>query len=514
MRGVVKFIPSPQPSPRRGEGVWRLPLKAAYYMSVIKFISSRFHAVKTLPRSIKAMRFVAIVGIAIAVAALIIAMSVGRGFEKKYIEGLLNFNAHIVIMSTNEIDKPYQLMNELNALRIRSEDERRELARWKWIIPLQASLIQSIEGLEFLHEDVSFSLSDYPALSDIWDKLNPQMLHSLIPTSIVKFMERLNESSLKGLKGMTPFIYRESLAIGGGNIRGVIVKGVDPQTLSDVSDTKVELKDKNSTLDDALRSTGDGVNIILGKSLGDKFKNAESIRLMIPEESGEKFLHAKVAGVFESGIHDYDSQFILMSLPDVRRLYDMDADTISGIELRLEDPLLAKATAKRIDEILGPTYETITWGELNEDLIAAVELERLISAIIMGIMLFVAALNVIAVMVLIMIHRIHELAILKAIGLSDRMIEAIFIRGAMAVVITGMIFGSVLGICISALLGHFSLIPLEAEIYMIDALPIDISLPICGMISVFCIIIGYLAAKIASRKLARAPVIEGLSCTR
>jgi len=382
------------------------------------------------------MRVVAITGIAIAVTALVVATSIGNGFEKQYMKALLDFNAHLMVMG------PVEITDSSDAL----------------------------EGLEQLREN--------------------------------------------GIAGMTPFIYREALAIGGGSIRGVVVKGIDPETLQAVNRMKIDLKDAGTLADALGQSEEDGISVIAGRALADRFGNPEKFRLMIPGEGEDRFIDAHIAGYFESGIHDFDVQFILVSLPEIRRVYRMEGNVVSGFELRLDDPFMASAMAEDVALALGPAYQATTWSELNEDLLAAVHLEKLVSAIIMGIMVLVAMLNIVAVMVLTMIHRFHEVAVLKTIGLPDRMVEKIFIRGGMAVDVLGSMLGLLAGIVLSVIIGHFNLIPLDAEIYLIKSLPIDISPAICGMIAIFCVAVGYLASRIASRRISGAPIIEGLMCVK
>ena len=405
-------------------------------MSLINFISSRFNCSETLPKSIKVMRIVSIVGVSISVAALIIATSVGRGFEKEYIKALLEFNSHLVVMSGAEIENPKDVIDRL----------------------------QTRSDLE--------------------------------------------------ITGMAPFIYREALAIGGGAIKGIVIKGVDTESIAEVNGMKMDLID-GKNLKAALATKPDSpISVVSGISLYDFFGRNEDVKLVIPEEKRESFVPVKVAGSFESGIYDYDSQFILMSLPQIRKLFKMDEGTVTGFELKLMDPFKAEKTARRIEEILGAQYQTTTWQELNEDIIAAVNLEKLASAIIMGIMVIVAALNIVAVLVLTTIYRLHEISVLRAIGLSKKYIQEVFVRAGTKISLIGTLIGVAMGLIIAFVIGFFELIPLEAEIYLIKSLPIDISIPICGMIAVLCIGVGFLTSVLASRKLANEQIALGFNRAR
>ena len=213
-------------------------------------------------------------------------------------------------------------------------------------------------------------------------------------------------------------------------------------------------------------------------------------------------------------MHDYDADFMLMDIDKARWLFDAGNSTASGIEMRIREPEDAWLIASAAEERLGPRYSATTWGELNSDLLAAVRLERLVSAVIMGIMLVVAALNIVTVLVLTTIRRLPEIAMLKAMGLSNRRIEAIFVRGGFGVGVKGVLAGLVAGLGISWLTGELGLIPLDAEIYMIGSLPIDISWSICAIVLLFCILVIWLASKLAARRLGSIDPAEGLSQAR
>lgn len=405
-------------------------------MSLVGFIGSRFNASHFLPRSVRTMRFVAVIGIGVAVAALVIAVSIGNGFEKEYRRALLGFNSHLMIMKMGEIENSSKLIGEIKG------------------------------------------------------------------------------SGIAEIVGVTPFIYREALAIGGGGINGIIIKGIDPQSVRNVTDVKFPVPEGMDLAQLLSSGRKNKMNVIVGRSFFARTGRPKALKLMIPTDGEQRFIDIGIVGTFESGINDYDSQFFLASIPELARFYDIKEGTVTGIELRLTDPFEADSVAKKIELELGPGYQMTTWSELNRDLLSAVQLEKLVSMIIMGIMVVVAMLNIVAVMVLMLIYRMHEVAVLKAIGLSDAKIRAIFIRSGMRIDAMGTLFGMIVGIALSSMVGGLKLIPLEAEIYLIKSLPIDISPAICGMIAAFSILFGYAASKIVSFKLSRVSVAEGLSCAR
>jgi len=138
----------------------------------------------------------------------------------------------------------------------------------------------------------------------------------------------------------------------------------------------------------------------------------------------------------------------------------------------------------------------------------------LVIALIMGIMLIVAALNIIGALVLTMLHRMREISVMKAIGLDDRRIARLFTRGGMIVGMRGVLAGLIVGLGLALLLGKYRIIPLEGEIYLVDSLPIDISWLICGIITLFCAGTIYITSRVAALRLARVPPAEGLARAR
>lgn len=416
-------------------------------MRLVAFISSRFNARKTLPASIRWMRMVAIAGISVAVAALVVATSIGRGFESRYRRALLDFNAHVIVMGSGELDS-------------------------------------------------------------------------------ARLLDEVDEAAKRDVIGETPFLYREALAVGGGRIMGLVVKGVDPVTMGSVNAMPIRLFDAAATLGQALaQKEGEAPAAVAGKALANQLgvgDEPKEIRLLIPREGKEgkkeagrdPFVTIRIVGAFESGMHDYDAQFLLLPLPAVRELFRTPPDSLTGVELKLVDPDEAEMVAAGLKEMLGPRYSVVTWGELNRDLLSAVRLEQLVSSLIMGIMVIVAALNIVAVLVLMTIYRFREISVLKALGTPDRSIEALLTRGGISLGVTGAAAGLSIGVALALVIGRFGIVPLEAEIYLISAVPIDISPVICGIIALFCVGVGFATSKIASRRLVGVPIAEGLQIAR
>jgi len=398
----------------------------------ISFISRRFNSGALIPKSARFMRIVTIGGISMAVCVLVIAVSVGSGFEKVYRNALMNFNSHLMIIKVNDVTNSNEVISKIKNM----------------------------------HE---FQI-----------------------------------------EGVTPFIYREALAMGKGGIRGVVMKGVDPVTLFDVSGINVKT-DSGKSLDEVFKGSKYDVNVIVGSVLAKGMSGTSTIKLMIPNSIRQKFILAKVVGSFDSGIYDYDSQFVLAPLDDIRRLYGMKKNSVSGFEIKLKDPTMANDVGEEIIARLGPLYQFVTWKQLNGDILSAVKLEKFVSAIVMGLLVMISMLNIAAVIVLGIMYRLHEVSILRAIGMLRKDLSAILVRSGMFVDIFGTGLGIIFGVGISLIIRRYKLVPLDAEIYLIDFLPVDVSASLCGIIAVLCIGIGFLISKSISARLSAISMLKGLN---
>ncbi len=406
-------------------------------MNIVNFISRRFNSTANMPRSIRMMRLVSAVGIAVAVIALVVALSIGKGFEKVYTRALLDFNAHVIVMGAGEIEDPTEAYEKLEKLKAEGE-----------------------------------------------------------------------------VLTINSFLYREALLMGKDSITGAVIKGIEQGKYGSVGNMSIELFKREGNTKK--------VPVIMGRALAQRMgieNKPVVIRMLIPGKQSPKdpsnqFDDVLAVGTFQAGMHDYDDQFMLMNIEDARKLFGAGANTVTGIELRLDDPNKAASLAEAVEGMLGPRYRAVTWQELNADLLAAVKLEKLVTSLIMGIMLIVAALNIIAALVLTTLHRMREISVLKALGLTDRLVEKIFVRGGMGIGMRGVLIGLIVGLIAVAAEGKFRFIPLEAEVYLVDSLPIDISWVICGIITLFCAAVLYVTSRIAARRLAKVPPAEGLMQVR
>jgi lipoprotein-releasing system permease protein len=486
-------------------------------MRIAAYISRRFQKLGRIPKSLVVMRVIAITGIAIGTATLLVTLFVVRGFEREYKRSILDFNAHIVVLKAGEIRDLKEVTDFTSAL-VLSEDEQDFLRRHQLMLLLWRVFDNAARWFEKLHDDASYEIEDRPDLLSFWKKFHPQNISLYLPEKWRSYAEKFSYAQRKGITGTTPFLYREGLLIAKGTIKGVVIKGVDPDTIRQVNQMLIYLP-SHETLKEALNASSKEPQIILGRALArnlgllsDEGKLSKAkVTLMAPTERNEKkFITSDVAGTFESGLYDYDSNFALMNIIEARKIFEAAQIAATGIEIKLDDPDKAKAVADEINNGLGASYQAITWEELNRELFKALSLEKLTFSIIMGILVVVAAFNIVGVLILLIYHRIHEIAVLKALGIQNKTLQKIFIRGGIATGVIGTSMGLAAGLIVSWILQKFDLIKLSPEVYFLSSLPIDFSWTICGMITIFSLFMCFVTSWIASKKLIDLPIGEAL----
>ncbi len=316
-----------------------------------------------------------------------------------------------------------------------------------------------------------------------------------------------NLSTFEGIVATTPFVFRETMVVSKGVVKGIVIKGVDFSTLplvSNISITKFPTGDL--TILPSYHLT-----VFLGKALAEKLGvNAPTeVNLMLGSREFKKVL---VAGTFESGLYDYDSQFALMGLKDLQGLFKM-SDRVSGIEMKAADPDDAPMLAEVIKGELSFPFTITHWGELNQPIFEAMHLEKIMFAIIIGVLVLVSIFNIIGALVLRIIYKRKDIAVLAAIGMRGGSIKKIFTFHGTAFGVTGVLLGIVLGIAGAIAIGRLKLVHIEPEIYFLSSLPIKIETLFVILIAVIGILVSLFVSFLASNKITGLNLIESLKET-
>jgi lipoprotein-releasing system permease protein len=321
---------------------------------------------------------------------------------------------------------------------------------------------------------------------DLQDKILGAHSHLVVleeGTYVREYREVIERvQKIKGVVAATPFIQTQvMLSSDDGGISGAILRGIDPQTAPGVISIKKDLK--IGSLDEL--STGrDGVpGIILGKELAKLLRVTYGDPLvMLSPTGGEitpfgmtpKMRRFVVVGIFEAGMYDYDSSFAYVSIASAQRFLDMP-DAVTGVEVRLADIYKARDVGKIITaqlSELSPSFYTLSWMDMNKNLFAALKLEKVAMFIILVLIVFVAAFNIASTLIMLVMEKSRDVAILKAMGATKWSIMKIFVLEGTIIGAFGTAIGSAFGWGACLVLKEYQFIKLDPNIYYISALPV------------------------------------------
>jgi lipoprotein-releasing system permease protein len=217
----------------------------------------------------------------------------------------------------------------------------------------------------------------------------------------------------------------------------------------------------------------------LGAKVGDRVKVVSPLTgldtsLWKPDGGKPASRDFRVIGIFSAGFQEYDSRLVYMDLYEAQVFQDQ-GDTVVGVEIRLKDIDKASAVALRLErELGGGPFHTMDWKELNHNLFTALEMQKVILSVVIATIILVAAFNVIATLIMIVLEKRREVAILKAMGAKDSAVLTVFMVQGAAIGVVGTLLGLLLGGAVCAYLSIFQF-PLDPKVYLIDHLPVRVS---------------------------------------
>src|SRR6266849_2437989 len=256
-------------------------------------------------------------------------------------------------------------------------------------------------------------------------------------------------SQIPGVRSVTPAVYQTVLMTFGGESRGVVAKGIDP-VREEAADEALH-KLSSGKLD--FQPDADGIDAMLvGKQLADDWKLAPGDYVTLTSPQGRltpfgllpRTRRFRVAGVFDSGFYDYDENWCFLSLPAAQGLSGV-GNVASVLEFRLDKPEQAEAIARKLERAAGPSFVATTWMEENRALFRALRLEKLVTAIFIGLITFVAGLNVLVVLSMTVTDKARDVAVLMSMGSRRQQIRRIFLWQGIAIGLTGTIAGLCIG---------------------------------------------------------------------
>lgn len=278
-----------------------------------------------------------------------------------------------------------------------------------------------------------------------------------------------------GVRSITPALYNTVLLSSGGRARGIVLKGTDPELerRSDEALHRIVAGAADFT------PAADGIPaVVIGKILADEMKVAagDYVTIISPEGSLTPFgmiprsRRFRVAGIFDSGFYDYDANWGFVDLGAAQALAGT-GDVVSLLEVRVEKLDDAPGVAAELLRRTGPGYTTTTWMDENRALFRALSLEKLVTAFFIGLITFVAGLNILVVLAMTVTDRAADIAVLMALGGKSPQIQKIFMLQGFAIGAVGTLAGLMGGYSFAWTANHWRLIPLNPEVYAIPYVP-------------------------------------------
>ncbi len=320
-----------------------------------------------------------------------------------------------------------------------------------------------------------------------------------------------------------PGLYGQVLVSRGARSGGVLVKGILPAEERQVSDLlDAVVAGSAAPLAPAGQASGDGAEaplgpIVIGRDLAETLDARVGSTVLVTSPQGEltplgivpKFQRFQVVGIFHSGFYQYDSSLAFLRLGDAQRLFG-EPDVISVISFKVDDLYHAAEIGREIERAAGPGFMTTNWMEQNRELFRALKLEQVVTFIVIGLIVCVAALNILIALTMMVMEKTRDIAVLMSFGVRTDQVRGIFLLQGLLISTVGTAIGLIAGYALSWAGGHYRFIHLSAEVYSIDYLPFAPRLRDALIVAGVALGVSLLATLYPSRSAARVLPAEAL----
>ena len=324
--------------------------------------------------------------------------------------------------------------------------------------------------------------------------------------------------NVPGVVAATPYVYQQVLLTSKTGVRGIVLRGIDPDKEPEV--TEITKNVKSGTVQDLAvpgvsAQTGPKPGIILGKELARRLGVVVGSRINVVSPVGPisalgmtpKIRPFRVVGLFESGMYEYDASLAYISLAEAQRFFSLGR-TATGIEVKVEDVFAADAVAKRIAEQLGTGYMARDWMLLNRNLFSALRLEKTMMFLLLVLITLVASFNIVGTLTMIVNEKQREIAILKAMGATPQAIMRIFMLNGVVIGLTGTAIGIPLGYTFLYLIENY--FTFDQTVYFLSSIPVHVKALDVFMVAFSAILISFAATLYPSWQAAKLAPVSAL----
>lgn len=325
----------------------------------------------------------------------------------------------------------------------------------------------------------------------------------------------------------TPFIYRQVLLTSQAAVQGIVLRGIDPTKEVEVTELgknvvigsldNLEMKkpippvlQQRETIggDEPLAPTPVHRGIILGKELSRRLNAYVGDTINVVSPVGQvsavsivpKIRPFKVVAIFESGMYEYDSSLAYISLSEAQQFFNM-GDSVTGIEVKVDDVFEANQIARSIEASLGFTFWARDWMQLNRNLFSALKLEKTMMFLLLVLITIVASFNIVSTLTMIVSEKQREIAILKAMGATRKAIMRIFMVNGVIIGLTGTVIGVPLGYAFLWLIQTYW--TFDPTVYYISHVPVKVQALDVALVSFSAILISFAATVLPSLQAAK-----------
>jgi lipoprotein-releasing system permease protein len=438
------------------------------------FIASRYLRAKRRQAFIGIITGISVIGVAAGVASLVVALAINNGFRQDLQQRLLGSTSHI--------------------------------------------------SLQRVADD---GIRDWPALMDRLSR-QPHVVAAAPAIFEQVLISRGPRARGAVLKGMIPKYERQV-----GDLLNSVKEGsaapleeaASPSARADEASAPTQAKTSASTQADESPDSLEGLNqrlaamppIVLGKEMADNLGAKVGSTVMVTSPQGEltpfgtvpKYTRFKVVGIFNSGFFDYDSGWAFARLSDAQRLFGL-GNLISVLEFRVDEIYKADAIARQLEDAAGQGFMATNWMEQNKALFHALRLERLVTFITIGLIVFVAALNILISLIMMVMEKTKDIAVLMSMGTRKAQVRNVFIAQGVLIGVIGTAIGLVLGYAISYAGGQYHIISLSPEVYSIDYVPFAPRVADGAWVALFTVLVSFVATLYPSWSAARILPAEAL----
>jgi len=332
----------------------------------------------------------------------------------------------------------------------------------------------------------------------------------------------IRANSVPGVAGSDPFIIGQGMASSAYGISGVIVRGVEPSNASVISKLRgyvqhgsLDALGESHTVSSAATVQPMGGAVALGSTLAEKLKvkTGDTISLVVPLLAGKnsqlttKTGHFTVTAIFESGIAFVDRNLVFIGLANAQKFFGREG-RVDGIEVRLSALDKTDDVTAQLRTLLGKSYRVANWKEFDQAAAAGFEMLRRVYALVLLMLIGVAAFNLVATLIMVIMEKRKDVAVLRTMGATVADVRRVFVLKGLIVGATGTIAGLVLGAMGCWLLGRYHFIHIEKKIYGISTLPVEADPLSFAIVALASRILCWIAVLYPARQAARQMPVE------